>query len=120
VPVQAVTPWDALADAYERLRGAERGGGDVGAALADVVRCKESCGALGSLLLKYAIETGGFEVQRVLRAAFGEVLGATWDEAAGASSLALQTSNDVQTLRDELNELREQVARLTPGVGMGR
>lgn len=129
----AALPWDVLADAYERLRGAERArldaadefdrllaDNDVAVAKADVERAKEACGAVGSLLLKFAVETGGFEVQRLIRAALGEVMTATWSEAAGASDLALRACNDLQALRDEVNELREMVARQTPGVGLGR
>lgn len=117
MPVQAVTPWDALADAYERLRDAEREGGDVAGARAAVDLHKDACAALGSLLLVYALERGGLAVQRVLHEAFAGTERLALEKAtrAGKGVKALLARADWLEVR--VRELERAVADLTPGVG---
>ena len=112
-------PWDALADAYERLGACERHGTaeEVQAARLVVDQHKDACAALGSLLLVFALERGGLMVQRVLHEAFAgtERLALERATRAGKAVKHLLAKADWYDMR--LRELEKQIADLTPGVG---
>lgn len=115
----APLPWDELADAYESLHESQRHGSaeDITLALERVQRAKEHCGNVGALLLTLAMDHGGLAVQKKLFGAIADGNTSTYRAAKVAVKLAKNLAAECDALRCELNELREMVARLTPGVG---
>lgn len=108
----AVTPWDALADAVEALHDAERHGGDVAAAQAEVLRAKEHLGALGGLLVLMALDTAGLPLQRKLAAVFDGLARDAWDKAQRAGKRATWAIQEVDVLKGRVKELEAAVAGL--------
>ncbi len=119
VPEPPLTPWDALADAYERLDDSRRHGTpeEVAAALADADLADDATAALGTLLMVKALKRGGLPLQKHLAEAFDALSRVAYDRATKAGRRATWACDEIVALRNEVKGLREEVARLTPGVG---
>lgn len=127
----AVQPWDALANAHERLEDARRavelaaGAGDefdralataeLAAAQAEYDRAADHLAALGSLLLLFAIERGGFYTQKILARMFDTR--SIWRKALAAEKAAADAIAELDALRCRLAEVEELIAEMSPGVG---
>jgi len=118
VPVQdRLTPWDQLADAYERLHDAERHGGDVDAAREEVERAKEAMTCLGQLLIVSALNGGGTLMGQTFARYFGGVFGVTREAADSAKGVALKALRELDAMRERVKYLERMVANVTPGIG---
>lgn len=108
--------WDELADAYDALRASERHGSaeEIGTARERVERAKDGLGALGSLLLLFALERGGLAVQRTLRGVFAADESAALEKSIKAGKRATWAIAHLDALQQRIRDLEEQVARLTP------
>lgn len=125
-------PWDALSDAFAALEDARRHGDafDVGLAEADFAAATERLGLVAAALLHAA--AGGWGESAVMPATWkrlGDLFGVQlcFDMAKKAdrrAKFAEQRAGDalaeLDAIRTELNELRRQVADMTPGVGEPR
>lgn len=141
MPVQeeltAELPWDALAEARQRLddalRAAELAGDELDAAMAgadaeearaEYDRAAEHLAALGALLLLYAVERGC--VAKATLDRLSEALGFSlcFDMArkanrrtAWAEARAMDALEKLDAIRVRVAELERRVDGLTPGVG---
>jgi hypothetical protein len=115
-----LTPWDALADAFERLDDARRHGTaeTIAAAEADAARARDRVAALGELLLSAAIREPSLLLQKRVRDVFGLDASLAWDHAKQACDLAKRLLAKVDALTQRLGELERRIDSLTPGVGV--